>query len=73
MDVVVIINIFNGSVETYATIGGLCRAKEWSDSSFRRKRRDLRSFVYNEYRIEITEVRNDRRPEKGVFSPLHKK
>ena len=73
MQIVVIINIFSGSVETYATVGCLCKTKGWSDSSFRKKSKDQTSFVYNDYRIEITEVRDDRRAEKGVYRPLRKK
>ena len=73
MQVVVIIHIFNGSVETYATIGCLCKSKGWSDSSFRKKSKDHTSFVYNDYRIEITELRDDRRAENGVYRPLLKK
>ena len=73
MDVVILIHIFNGSVETYATVGGLCRLKGWSDSTFRKKSKGCRSFVYNEYRVEISEVRNDREPKGGDYSHLRKK
>lgn len=57
MRVVVVVGIFSGSIEVYATISGVCRSKGWSDSSFRKRCKETSSFVYNDYRIEIREVK----------------
>ena len=57
MRVVVVVDIFSGGIEVYATISGVCRSKGWSDSSFRKRCKETSSFVYNDYRIEIREVK----------------
>lgn len=57
MKAIVVIGVFSGSVEVYSTISGLCRSKGWSDSSFRKRCKDTSSFVYQDYRIEFTEVK----------------
>jgi hypothetical protein len=57
MRVVVVVDIFSGSIEVYATISGVCRSKSCSDSSFRKRCKETSSFVYNNYRIEIREVK----------------